>query len=157
MAYCPIAQGGDLLASPTLKQIARRHEVTPAQVSLAWVLRQDGVIAIPKAVTPEHVRLNAAAAKLVLDEHDLDAIDRVLGRRSASIRWRWSSGRQKRCRPWRCRFCFGGCLAGYRAAPVIRARGTGDLMGPDDFPVSEIHILQVREVCVVRVLAIGHP
>jgi hypothetical protein len=56
-----------------------RHEVTPAQVSLAWVLRQDGVIAIPKAVTPEHVRLNAAAAKLVLDEHDLEAIDRVFG------------------------------------------------------------------------------
>jgi len=42
-------------------------------------LRQDGVIAIPKAVTPEHIRLNAAAAKLVLDEHDLDAIDRVFG------------------------------------------------------------------------------
>ncbi|EIK73303.1 oxidoreductase, aldo/keto reductase family [Pseudomonas synxantha BG33R] len=77
MAYCPIAQGGELLSSPTLKQIARRHEVTPAQVSLAWVLRQEGVIAIPKAVTPEHIRLNAAAAKLVLDEHDLDAIDRV--------------------------------------------------------------------------------
>jgi diketogulonate reductase-like aldo/keto reductase len=37
------------------------------------------VIAIPKAVTPEHVRLNAAAAKLVLDEHDLEAIDRVFG------------------------------------------------------------------------------
>ncbi len=35
------------------------------------------MIAIPKAVTPEHVRLNAGAAQLVLDEHDLDAIDRV--------------------------------------------------------------------------------
>lgn len=79
MAYCPIAQGGDLLSSPTLKQIARRHEATPAQVALAWVLRQDRVIAIPKAVSPEHVRLNAAAARLVLDEHDLDAIDRVFG------------------------------------------------------------------------------
>ncbi|MBN2975306.1 oxidoreductase [Pseudomonas fluorescens] len=79
MAYCPIAQGGQLLSSPTLKQIAQRHGVTPAQVSLAWVLRQDGVIAIPKAVTPAHVRLNAAAANLKLDEHDLDAIDRVFG------------------------------------------------------------------------------
>ena len=37
------------------------------------------MIAIPKAVSPEHVRLNASAAKLVLDEHDLDAIDRVFG------------------------------------------------------------------------------
>ena len=79
MAYCPIAQGGELLSSPTLKQIAHRHEATPAQIALAWVLRQEGVIAIPKAVSPEHVRLNASAAKLVLDEHDLDAIDRVFG------------------------------------------------------------------------------
>ncbi len=79
MAYCPIAQGGALLSSQTLKQIAHRHEATPAQVALAWVLRQDGVIAIPKAVSPEHVRLNAAAARLTLDEHDLDAIDRVFG------------------------------------------------------------------------------
>uniref|UniRef100_UPI003C7DCE43 aldo/keto reductase n=1 Tax=Pseudomonas veronii TaxID=76761 RepID=UPI003C7DCE43 len=79
MAYCPIAQGGELLSSPTLKQIAHRHQATPAQVALAWVVRQDGMIAIPKAVTQEHVRLNAAAAQLVLDEHDLDAIDRVFG------------------------------------------------------------------------------
>ena len=56
-----------------------RSQATAAQVALAWVLRQDGVIAIPKAVTPEHVRLNAAAAQLVLDEHDLDAIERVFG------------------------------------------------------------------------------
>lgn len=79
MAYCPIGQGGDLLASPTLKQIAARHGVTSAQVSLAWILRQDSVIVIPKAVHPEHVRLNAEAAELTLDAHDLDAIDRVFG------------------------------------------------------------------------------
>lgn len=77
MAYCPIAQAGELLASPTLQHIATRHGVTPAQVSLAWVLRQDGVIAIPKAVQPEHVQRNAAAAELKLDVEDLNAIDRV--------------------------------------------------------------------------------
>ena len=78
-------------ANPQMFALAREHadrtgreavmfsSILRAQVSLAWVLRQDGVIAIPKAVTPEHVRLNAAAAKLVLDEHDLDAIDRVFG------------------------------------------------------------------------------
>jgi diketogulonate reductase-like aldo/keto reductase len=79
MAYCPIAQGGELLASPTLKHIANLHGVTPAQVALAWVLRQDGMIAIPKAVRPEHVRLNAEAAKLQLGAEDLQAIDRVFG------------------------------------------------------------------------------
>ena len=75
MAYCPIAQAGALLAHPLLEQIAQRHQVTTAQVSLAWVLRQEGVIAIPKAVHPEHLRLNAAAASLQLEAEDLAAID----------------------------------------------------------------------------------
>lgn len=77
MAYCPIAQGGELLNSPTLQHIANLHGVTTAQVALAWVLRQQGVIAIPKAVKLEHVRRNAAAAGLTLDAEDLQAIDRV--------------------------------------------------------------------------------
>ena len=77
MAYCPLAQAGRLLKHPTLIEIAERHGATPAQVSLAWVTRQDGVIAIPKAVSPEHVRLNAAAATLTLTNEDLRAIDRA--------------------------------------------------------------------------------
>ncbi|MNE50675.1 Glyoxal reductase [compost metagenome] len=77
MAYCPLAQAGRLLKHPTLSEIAERHGATPAQVSLAWVTRQDDVIAIPKAVDPEHVRLNAAAASLTLNSEDLRAIDRA--------------------------------------------------------------------------------
>ncbi|WP_369991777.1 aldo/keto reductase [Pseudomonas xanthosomatis] len=75
MAYCPLAQAGRLLHHPVLAQIAERHGATPAQVSLAWVTRGEGVIAIPKAVSPEHVRLNAQAAELVLSEADLQALD----------------------------------------------------------------------------------
>jgi diketogulonate reductase-like aldo/keto reductase len=77
MAYCPIGQGGKMLANATLRQVAARHGVTPAQVSLAWLLRQDGVIAIPKAVSPEHVRLNAQAAQLLLEAGDLEALDQA--------------------------------------------------------------------------------
>jgi diketogulonate reductase-like aldo/keto reductase len=77
MAYCPIGQGGNMLVNSTLKQVANRHGVTPAQVSLAWILRQEGVIAIPKAVGPEHVRLNAQAAQLHLDAGDLEALDQA--------------------------------------------------------------------------------
>ncbi|MFB4390621.1 MULTISPECIES: aldo/keto reductase [unclassified Pseudomonas] len=75
MAYCPLAQAGRLLRHPVLAQVAERHGVTPAQVSLAWVTREKGVIAIPKAVNPMHVRLNAAAQGLVLTEQDLREID----------------------------------------------------------------------------------
>jgi diketogulonate reductase-like aldo/keto reductase len=77
MAYCPIGQGGQMLANATLNQVAARHGVTPAQVSLAWLLRHNGVIAIPKAVRPEHVQLNAQAAGLQLDAGDLEALDQA--------------------------------------------------------------------------------
>ncbi|MEO6677617.1 MAG: aldo/keto reductase [Pseudomonas sp.] len=77
MAYCPIGQGGHMLVNSTLKQVAARHEATPAQVALAWLLRQDNVIAIPKAVRPEHVTLNAQAAQLQLEATDLEALDQA--------------------------------------------------------------------------------
>jgi diketogulonate reductase-like aldo/keto reductase len=75
MAYCPIGQGGEMLTHPTLVKIAAHHGVTPAQVALAWILRQPGVIAIPKAVKPEHVKLNAQAAQVRLEPGDLEVLD----------------------------------------------------------------------------------
>ncbi len=77
MAYCPIGQGGALLAEPVLQRVAQSHGATPAQVALAWLLRQDGVLAIPKAVHPEHVRLNARAGELQLYPEDLLELDQV--------------------------------------------------------------------------------
>jgi len=81
MAYCPLAQGGQLargmLSHPAVRQVALRHRATPAQVALAWTLRAGGVVAIPKAVSPEHVRENAAAGAVLLDEADLAALDRA--------------------------------------------------------------------------------
>lgn len=76
MAYSPIEQGR-LLGRPELRRVAERHGATPAQVALAWLLRQDGVIAIPKATTLEHVRENRAARDLRLDDEDLAALDRA--------------------------------------------------------------------------------
>jgi diketogulonate reductase-like aldo/keto reductase len=52
-----------------------RHGVTPARVALAWVLRQEGVAVIPKAVRPQHVRDNRAALDLVLTPEDLAQLD----------------------------------------------------------------------------------
>lgn len=75
MAYSPVGQGGKLLRSPALTAVARRHRVTPAQVAIAWTLRDDDVISIPKASDPEHVRQNAAAGELVLAKDDLAEID----------------------------------------------------------------------------------
>src|SRR5258707_8586728 len=57
------------------KKVAARHSVTPAQVALAWLLRQHGVVAIPKAANVAHVRENHAALELHLTKEDLAALD----------------------------------------------------------------------------------
>ena len=75
-AYSPIEQGR-LLGDRALREVARRNGATPAQVALAWVLRQDGVTAIPKAGTTAHVDENRRALDLRLSPEDLEALDRA--------------------------------------------------------------------------------
>ena len=81
MAYSPLESSGRdqaaLLGNPGLRTVADAHGVTPAQIALAWVLHQDGVIAIPKAVDPVHLRANRAAADIRLSVEDLAALDRA--------------------------------------------------------------------------------
>ena len=74
MAYSPIHQGA-LLNHPVLQQVAERHDATPAQIALAWVLRHDGVAAIPRAATREHVEENVAARAIQLTSQDLATLD----------------------------------------------------------------------------------
>jgi diketogulonate reductase-like aldo/keto reductase len=76
MAYSPVEQGR-LLGHARLKAVAARHGATPAQVAIAWVLRQDGVFTIPKAGTAAHVRENHAALDLRLPADDLADLDRA--------------------------------------------------------------------------------
>ncbi|GLW20405.1 aldo/keto reductase [Microbispora triticiradicis] len=66
-----------MMGHPALFDVADRHEATPAQVALAWVLRNDGVIAIPKAGDPAQVRHNAAALGIHLTHDDLLLLDAV--------------------------------------------------------------------------------
>ena len=83
MAYCPLAQGGrlrrELLGHPELQAMAAEHGATPTQLLLAWAIRpvdgQRDVIAIPKAVQPEHVRQNAEALRLQLSDEVLSRLD----------------------------------------------------------------------------------
>ncbi len=76
MAYSPVEQGR-LLGHAALKAVAMRHDATPSQVALAWLLRRPGTIVIPKAGTIAHVRENAGAAALTLSSDDLAALDQV--------------------------------------------------------------------------------
>jgi len=75
MAYSPVEQGR-LTKKAALERVAGRHGVTPEQVALAWVLRHPGVVTIPKAASPRHVRQNAEALALPLTAEDLAELDR---------------------------------------------------------------------------------
>jgi diketogulonate reductase-like aldo/keto reductase len=77
MAYSPVGHGRGLLENPTLKKIARRHDAAPAQIALAWVLREPDVIAIPKASSAKHVRDNARSIDIELTKVDLADLDRA--------------------------------------------------------------------------------
>ena len=76
MAYTPIEQGR-MLRHKALAEVAARHGATPAQIALAWLLRQEGMIVIPKASKQEHVRENRGALDVKLTVEDLAALDRA--------------------------------------------------------------------------------
>jgi diketogulonate reductase-like aldo/keto reductase len=76
MAYSPVEQGR-ILRDRTLARVAERNDATPAQVALAWLLRQDDMMVIPKATSLDHVRENRAALDLQLGEADLAELARA--------------------------------------------------------------------------------
>ena len=75
MAYSPLGQGGALLRHPALRAVAAGRGATPAQVAIAWTLSRPGVVSIPKAVRPAHLRENAAAGAMRLAAEELAALD----------------------------------------------------------------------------------
>lgn len=81
MAYSPVGHKSTeqkrMLGHKAVKSIASRHNATPAQVALAWVLREPDIIAIPKASRPEHIRENRAALDIELTARDLEELDQA--------------------------------------------------------------------------------
>lgn len=76
MAYSPIEQAR-LLRNARLNDFARRHGMTAAQVALAWLLRTDDVIVIPKTSHRERLRENVAALEHPLSAEQLAELDRL--------------------------------------------------------------------------------
>jgi len=81
MAYSPIEHSPreqrSMLQHPQLASIAQRHGATPAQIALAWLLRQEQTIVIPKASNPQHVHENCAALEIGLNADDLAQLDQA--------------------------------------------------------------------------------
>jgi aldehyde reductase len=78
MAYSPIEQAR-LLRHRGLQDFARRHDMTPAQAALAWLLTHEGVLAIPKSASIAHLRENAAARDITLGAGQRAELDRLFG------------------------------------------------------------------------------
>lgn len=76
IAYAPLARGA-FMASPEVQSIARKHNATPAQVGLKWLLDQDMVAAIPRAGRRESQQENLDALLLTLDDEDRATIARL--------------------------------------------------------------------------------
>jgi 2,5-diketo-D-gluconate reductase B len=72
VAYSPLARGA-IFEDPVLNEIAEKHGATVAQISLAWLLSLENVVAIPKA-RGEHIEQNWAAREIDLDETDRERI-----------------------------------------------------------------------------------
>ncbi|WP_201502509.1 aldo/keto reductase [Psychrobacter cibarius] len=72
-AYSPLARG-DVFDNEIIKEIADKHNVTPAQISLAWILSDKHRIAIPKTSNPDHLQGNLDAIKVQLSTDDIEKI-----------------------------------------------------------------------------------
>jgi diketogulonate reductase-like aldo/keto reductase len=86
MAYSPLDQGGAMLRSPVLADIAARHQVSPAQIALAWLLHQPETVVIPKSARLERIEKNLAAVDIELGAADLQLLDEAFPAPQAPVR-----------------------------------------------------------------------
>ena len=81
MAYSPVGQDAAgkrrLFTNRAVKGIAARHDATPPQIVLAWLLRRPELVVIPKAIQPQHIRENRAAHDIELTDQDLRELDKA--------------------------------------------------------------------------------
>ena len=62
------------IGSLNIGRIGAKHGVSAAEVAIAWLIEQEGVIAIPKAQRLESQRANLAAFDVRLDSADRSEI-----------------------------------------------------------------------------------
>lgn len=76
VSYTPLAKGA-VVDVPEIQEVAEKHGVSPAQVSLAWNVSVDNVAAIPKASSESHMRDNLDALDIALDDDDLETLGSI--------------------------------------------------------------------------------
>ena len=74
-AWSPLGQG-QIISHPTIKRIADKYERTPAQIILRWHM-DNGIIAIPKSITPSRIQENFTIFDFKIDDSDMAMIDEM--------------------------------------------------------------------------------
>lgn len=74
-AWSPLGQG-KVISDPVIKKIADKHKKTPAQVILRWHM-ENGIIAIPKSITPSRIQENIQIFDFKMDADDMGAIEKL--------------------------------------------------------------------------------
>lgn len=78
-AWAPIARGSNF-EDPAIRAVADAHEATPAQVSLAYLMRL-GCSVVPKTSNPQRLVENLGAVDIKLTDEDISLLDGVTGER----------------------------------------------------------------------------
>jgi diketogulonate reductase-like aldo/keto reductase len=76
IAYSPLAKGR-VFGDPTLARIGERYGKTPGQVTLRWLIQQDGVAAIPRSSRDAHARANFEIFDFALSDAEMAEISRL--------------------------------------------------------------------------------
>ncbi len=75
-AYTPV-EYGRVAEDPVASEIAAKHNATPVQIALAWLVQQPRVIAIPMSLNPKHIEENFRAAEIHLSDDDFQRLDNI--------------------------------------------------------------------------------
>jgi 2,5-diketo-D-gluconate reductase B len=76
VAYSPLGRGR-IVKHPALAKIGAKYGKSASQVALAWLVRQDGVVTIPKASSEAHARANLDIFDFTLAPEDLAEIAKM--------------------------------------------------------------------------------
>ena len=78
--WYPLQTGKLASSGGALARVAKKHEATPAQIALAWLLRTSPVmLPIPGTAKVKHLEENVAAAGIELSDTEFAALEREVG------------------------------------------------------------------------------
>ncbi len=83
-AYCPLSRGR-IVSDLTISKIALDHGKTNAQVTLRWLVQQDGVIAIPRTSNRERLAENFAIYDFALSEAEMSSMSHLASAKARQV------------------------------------------------------------------------